>query len=168
MAVALVETNNKNSKSVYFPFAEKAEDLTQIIRKRNFDRAGPEAVKLVEKIGPYRGGDNVLRAVHDADISDKHKGLVPLTHFSGLKHAVIGTNTFSNIRIAPVRSGHCIIEGPKDPRYSLWQKFPAIIDFVFPHESAFPDGEVTSVLNQIIDHCEGVFKAFVTLRTGQT
>jgi hypothetical protein len=167
MAVTLVTLNGNNPKSVYFPFADNATDFPMMVKKRNFDLAGADAVKLVQKIGPYRGGDNLLRAVHDADIDDKHKGLVPLTHFSGIAHAVIGGAQFSSIRVAPVRSGQCVIDGPKDPRYSYWQKFPALIDFVFPHESAFPDGEITSALAKIIDHCEAVFQSFVSLRTGK-
>lgn len=167
MAVSLVQLNEGNTKNVYFPFAETVADFPEMIKKRNFHRAGPEAIKLIEKIGPYRGGDHILRMVHDADINDKHKGLVPLVQFSGIEHAVIGTNTFKNIRTSPVVSGQCLIAAPKDPRYSYWQKFPALIDFVFPHESAFPDGEVTSALAKVIDHCEGVFQSFVSLRLGE-
>ena len=46
------------------------------ITKRNFDKAGPDAVSLLHTFAPYHGGNELLRAVHDLDIEDKHTTLL--------------------------------------------------------------------------------------------
>ena len=47
-----------------------------MIKEKNFHRAGPDAVALLKKFEPYRGGNNLLRGLHDLDIEDKHKALI--------------------------------------------------------------------------------------------
>jgi hypothetical protein len=89
LANDLVRLAGKNPKEVYFPFARSEDELSEQIKRRNFDRAGPDAVALLKQLCPYKGGNVALRTIHDLDIQDKHQALVPVAHglsidFSGI------------------------------------------------------------------------------------
>ena len=77
-AVTLVEENDKSAKSVHFPFAETADELPEMIQRKNFYKAGPRAVEVLTELRPYRGGNLALRAIHDLDIQDKHQAIIPV------------------------------------------------------------------------------------------
>jgi hypothetical protein len=76
MAAELARINNKGDKNVYFPFSDSKEELSAQIDNKKFYRAGDDAVALLEKFQPYRGGNEKLRAIHDLDIRDKHKSII--------------------------------------------------------------------------------------------
>jgi hypothetical protein len=78
MASELARINGKSDDGVYFPFAASADRFDQAIKSRNFHKAGDDAVALLRKFAPYRGGNDRLRALHDLDIQDKHTALVPM------------------------------------------------------------------------------------------
>src|SRR5215213_6267152 len=77
MASELARLNGQPDADVYFPFAASADKFEGVIKSRNFDRAGDDAVALLRTFAPYRGGNELLRALHDLVIQDKHKTLVP-------------------------------------------------------------------------------------------
>src|SRR3954466_15009690 len=57
MASELARINGKSDKDVYFPFASSADRFDQAIKSRSFDKAGDDAVALLRKFEPYRGGN---------------------------------------------------------------------------------------------------------------
>ncbi len=81
LASELARINGKNDWNVYFPFAATGTEFPNAIKKRNFDNAGLDAVALLHTFAPYRGGNELLRAVHDLDIKDKHTALIE-THMT--------------------------------------------------------------------------------------
>ena len=66
-----------NDYEARFPFAKNEQELEGMITKRGFDKAGEAAVRLLREFAPYKGGNTELRAIHDLDIHDKHKALLP-------------------------------------------------------------------------------------------
>lgn len=76
VASELARINGKSDRNVYFPFATSAAEFPGAVAKRNFDKAGQEAVDLLHTFAPYRGGNELLRAIHDLDIEDKHTALL--------------------------------------------------------------------------------------------
>jgi hypothetical protein len=74
----LVRVRALNTKGVYFPFADSESGLDEMIKLKNFNRAGPEAVSVLKFLKPFRGGNAGLRALHDLDVADKHQALVPI------------------------------------------------------------------------------------------
>ncbi len=76
MASELARINGKSDRNVYFPFAASVAEFQEQVRKRNFDKAGADAVQLLHTFAPYRGGNELLRAIHDLDIEDKHTALL--------------------------------------------------------------------------------------------
>lgn len=82
MASELARIKFKSDSDVYFPFAENEETLEAAIKSKCFQKAGEDAVTLLKEIRPYRGGNDMLRAIHDLDIQDKYTALpVTLGHF---------------------------------------------------------------------------------------
>jgi hypothetical protein len=77
LACDLVRLNDENAKGVYFPFCKSAADLPQAIKDKNFDRASPAAIAELIKLAPYKSGNDALRAIHDLDIQDKHRAIIP-------------------------------------------------------------------------------------------
>jgi hypothetical protein len=61
-----------------FPFCETSEDFTEAVKHRKITRAGPEVIKILADLKPWKGGNRSLRAIHDMNILDKHQALVPV------------------------------------------------------------------------------------------
>jgi hypothetical protein len=76
LASELARINGKSDPNVYFPFSATMAEFPAAVAKRNFDKAGHDAVTLVHQLAPYRGGNELLRAIHDLDIEDKHTSLL--------------------------------------------------------------------------------------------
>jgi len=76
LASELARLAGKSDRNVHFPFAASEAELATAIEKRNFGKAGTDAVALLTQFAPYRGGNELLRAVHDLDIEDKHTALL--------------------------------------------------------------------------------------------
>lgn len=74
----LVRSAGKSTKRVYFPFCDTLTDLPRVIKERNLHHAGADVVDTIERLRPYKGGNVALRAVHDMDIEDKHRALLPV------------------------------------------------------------------------------------------
>lgn len=84
MACDVMRYHGYGVSSVHFPFAERAEDLETEILRRTVHRARPEVVNLFYQLKPYKGGDRLLRAIHDLDVRDKHKLITPVVHMPGV------------------------------------------------------------------------------------
>ena len=80
MAVDLVVLNGKSPKRVYFPFANSESELDKQIKDKNFDRTSPTAIAELKKLQPYKGGNRLLRGLHDLDVMDKHQLILPTIH----------------------------------------------------------------------------------------
>ena len=102
LACDLVRLNGQSAKGVHFPFAESEDGLDEQIKKKKFDRASPEAVRLLKKIRPYRGGNVLLRALHELDVMDKHRLIIPAYH----------NNYVNNLEIEG-RSGRISVTGAR-------------------------------------------------------
>lgn len=77
LAVRLVELNGEVSDNVSFPFSESAASFQRALRQKNFNLASTEDQAEVARLAPYKGGNELLRALHDLDVLDKHRKLIP-------------------------------------------------------------------------------------------
>lgn len=73
-ACELVRSAGQSDEDVYFPFSRTPEDLGLMIERRHLDRAGPDAINLIQSLKPYHNGNKALRLIHDLDI---HRALIP-------------------------------------------------------------------------------------------
>ena len=111
-----------------------------MIKEKNFHRAGPKAVALLKKFAPHKGGNIALRAIHDLDMQDKHRSIVP---------SLIST-------ISPeMHIGQSIV-------LEATQK-PSSIQVIFPNDSVFAGEEIIPILHNLVKVTTGVIEAFEAL-----
>lgn len=114
LASELARINGRSDRNVYFPFAATMAEFSVAVARRNFDRAGQDAVTLLHEFAPYRGGNELLRAIHDLDIEDKHTSLLETQ--KTMDFEVVGSYDLVNPQESEisyqVRSiQHCFAEG---------------------------------------------------------
>ena len=64
-------------RQVQFPFSASEKSLESTINSRQISLAGKKVVREIKKLKPYRGGNEMLQAIHDLDLADKHKLIIP-------------------------------------------------------------------------------------------
>jgi hypothetical protein len=156
LAVEVVSRNGGNSKSVYFPFADSAEMLEQMIKRRNFHRASDADLATLRQLQPYTGGHPLLRSLHDLDIQDKHHSLIP--------HAALITTPNVGVKLDgggnPVGFAEGKLELQVDPNE------PPTVKFMFPDNSVFAGKEVVPALWQLHDCVSDVVAQFAVTGSG--
>jgi hypothetical protein len=128
LASDLVSLANENTKNVYFPFSNDAEGFEEMIKKRHLNRAGDEVVSLIRSFKAYKGGNSLLRAIHDLDITDKHKSLIPVAHYAGIKNFQMNNASgamlsINNLHCGPIRDGMIIMSLPPANNVRIGQSF---------------------------------------------
>jgi len=146
LAVELVRLNGGNVKDVYFPFAESASALEKAIIDRRFHRASKASIAVVRSLQPYKGGNRLLRALHDLDIQDKHRTLIPVV-------SIVST---SGITVGPAVAGDISsrLVAHVDPNH------PPQARFIFPADSALADNEIVPALKAMRAIVAGAIEAF--------
>ena len=172
LACDLVRIAGKNSNAVYFPFCENPADLKATIKKRNIGKAGGDIVQLIETIQPYKGGNSILRSIHDLDVADKHKTILltiaatsfPLSDF--LKTPIVtpsGDGRWDTI----VADGHMVIGLPAYLSPPLGTELPSRFFLCFADGDAFIKGRaILEFLHQAFDVVNGIVEACISLRPG--
>lgn len=74
----VAESTGEPSGSAKFPTASSLSQLPGQIKEKKFHKASPEAIALLTSVAPYQSGNVALRALHDLNIDDKHRALVPV------------------------------------------------------------------------------------------
>ncbi|NZD64552.1 hypothetical protein HX900_26115 [Rhizobium sp. WYCCWR 11290] len=106
LACELVEMNgHRDISDVYFPFAGSEDQLDHMISKRNFDKAAPQAIALVKELKPFRGGNVAIRAVHDLDIWDKHRAIIPDAAIISAMSGGFGVYELSQLPLGEIGGG---------------------------------------------------------------
>jgi hypothetical protein len=72
----VVFCTGKPDQEVYFPIYNDAATFESRGVKR-IEGASPAIIDLLRSVQPYNSGDNALRCLHDLDIRDKHKLIIP-------------------------------------------------------------------------------------------
>lgn len=81
-----------------FPFSETPEKLHDVLAQRKINTSSPALYeRIVSDIKPYPGGNLYLWALHEMDIMDKHKLLIPVGNYTGVQDICVedenGTHT---------------------------------------------------------------------------
>lgn len=142
MASELARINDKTDKDVYFPFSDKEDTFSKAIKAKNFTKAGADAVHLLRKFAPYRGGNEELRAIHDLDIADKHSALIATAGAFGFD---IEVHTHA------------------DPMQNVYTVIPTGFFFQFPEGSKLAGRDIVETLEQLVELVEGILEAFAGL-----
>ncbi|SEC57945.1 hypothetical protein SAMN05519104_1649 [Rhizobiales bacterium GAS188] len=145
-ACEMVRAAQQSDVGVYFPFSESAEELDGIIRRRHFDRAGAEAVALLQSLKPYRNGNTSLRSIHDLDIHDKHRALIPNVMSAASPIIQMWED-----------------DGTPNPRVIGDPNAPTEIKIVFPSEVGPAGQELLPTLHELVQLVERIVEAFRAL-----
>jgi hypothetical protein len=69
-------------KQIQFPFPKSPEDIKVRFEARKIHRAPKEVWDALESLKPYSGGNDDLVLIHELDVIDKHKLLVPTADYT--------------------------------------------------------------------------------------
>lgn len=68
-----------------FPVHPTRDDFELALKNLEVDTLAPKFSRLlISEIQPYGGGDFAIRTVHELDIRDKHRLLIPIVHYSSI------------------------------------------------------------------------------------
>lgn len=142
-ACECVRANGHSDDNVYFPFCKSAAELEKMIVRRNFNRAGPDALALLRSLKPYHDGNADLRVIHDLDIHDKHRALIP------------GIMSFASPVLQLYED-----DGTINPRVIGDPTKPTTMKLVFPAEVGLAGRELIPTLHELIVLVKGIVEAF--------
>jgi hypothetical protein len=166
----LVTINGGSAGDVYFPFCATAAELPHMIRRRKIHRAGPDVVAYIESLKPYKGGNVALRAIHDLDLIDKHRALLPtLSGVSLPLGKLFGTNlpdAVGNWQCIIVQDGQMIIGTADYLKIPLGTELPARFFLVLDFGPGIGFRPVVKRLHELAREADGIFKALTSLRPG--
>jgi hypothetical protein len=166
----LIKVRGKSAADVYFPFCQSADKLSDTIRKRHIHRAGPDVVRVIESFKPYRNGNNALRLIHDLDITDKHRALLPVLGAVSLPLGQIFKTglppSVGNWQSVIDHDGQMIIGTPDILGIPLGTELPARFFLALEIGPQVGYRELFEVLHSLAQETMRVFLALTALRPG--
>jgi hypothetical protein len=78
MMVGLVSPFTGSPEGIQFPFCKSADRMNGAITGPQIHLAGPKIRLAIEALQPYPGGDEKFYGLHELDICDKHRLIVPI------------------------------------------------------------------------------------------
>lgn len=165
---AVVLNGKTPIKMTAFPFPGEAESLEAAIKRRHVQDAGPNVLDVVRRLEPQMAEGQALRAVHDLDITDKHKTVLPVTFFGGLLDLQIMSGnqmmmTLLGVRRGPLYDSMNVLNIPAVSNVKIGQEFDAPVEVRMP-EGGFAQYEsLVPTLQQLTQLVEGMVKTFDAL-----
>jgi hypothetical protein len=168
LATELVLASGENANNVYFPFGSDEAGLEDMIRKRHIDRAGEKIVNIVKSFKPYKGGNTLLRALHDLDITDKHKSLIPVAHYAGIKNFQMANVsgpmlTIQNLHCGPIRDGMVLMSLPPANNVKIGRSFQPSLKLTINEEVFQTNDDLILTLNRFVELVEHMVTEFEKL-----
>lgn len=165
LAAQAVIHNGGNPKDVYFPFSHNEESLDEMIKKRKIKRAGDHIVDLIKNLQPYKGGNEKLREIHDLDITDKHKTLIPVAHYAGIENfEMLGASgpvlMIKNLKCGPIRDGMVIMSLPPAQNIQIGHSFQPKLSLTLENELPGSDLELNKLMETYINLVEAIINNF--------
>jgi hypothetical protein len=154
-----------SAKNAYFPTGVNLKAFEAEV-SRKMKGAHPDGVKIVRDLEPYHGGKHSLRALHDLDVLDKHKLLIPalaamhverLGFTFGDKVGSLGGTDFEAVDDGAnfVATVDCPgIQGPED--FRLNDDLRASFDVIFAKGQPLEGQAIVPTLRKLADVAVGV------------
>ena len=137
---------------INFPFQTDRNQLIATINGGKIKAAPPAIIDLiVDTIKPYKGGDDVLYAMNDLDIMDKHRLLIPVVAVTAITDVNMSDecgNTFHFRTIAVGHGGKLNLVGTPTNIKITKQGNPAF-DVFFDKGQVFEGKSVIPTLHQL-------------------
>jgi hypothetical protein len=165
LACELVRLNGNSDDDVAFPFARSAVHLEEVIKSKQLTRASAPAVALLKSLQPYRGGNDVLVAIHDLDILDKHRMLISTKDMVAMPDYLGGPAQRSGERVGPIRDG-LKVPAPADiaPYLRVGGQSTGTLSLHFPTDAgALMDKEIIPELVRLANLVDEIIGKFTAL-----
>jgi hypothetical protein len=79
MICDIARIRNQSTKKMNFPFGESDISFRSNLKNSSIGKLGQDVVDAIIQLKPYKGGNEELKGLHDLDILDKHKLVIPST-----------------------------------------------------------------------------------------
>ncbi len=165
LASDLVAAKGESVNNVYFPFGDDIDGFERMVQKRHIDRAGKDIVEIIRSLKPYKGGNDMLRAIHDLDITDKHKAIIPTLHYVGIKgfhmsNASGPILTISNMHVGPIKDGHVIMSLPPANNIKVGQYFLPSLKITFGNDQPMSGETIIDTLHKFVKMIDDIIHTF--------
>jgi hypothetical protein len=160
----------KSDRSTKFPFYESRNQLINVINNGKMKTA-PEICRLIiDDIKPYRGGNDLLYGLHDLDILDKHKLLIPIVSIVELRGASGEDDcggSFRGLNFVIAQGGRInAISSSKNLKITNYGQ-PSF-DVRFDMGQIFDAKSVIPTLHELSEHVSGILEKFEKSVLGET
>jgi hypothetical protein len=168
LACDLVRLNGQTTENVYFPFCLKRDDFEGAIKRRHIDRASPDVVDIIRTLQPYKGGLDMLRAVHDLDITDKHQLLIPIFHCVIIPYSSFSSFfpndqpflTLLSTQSNRVKDGTVLQIGPITDEIKVGQNLKLTFEIAFGDGQPREGQPILPTLHQLTSLITGIIEMF--------
>jgi hypothetical protein len=159
VACELVRSVNVEPDKVYFPISDGPEKYEGNSGGQT-NGIPPEAKKDIDRMRPYRGGNNSLWAIHKLDIIDKHRLLLTVGMRIGKwSFDLSQTPTMYTLSLSPIlKEGHVIgsVPGNAEPD----KRMSVTADIAFGEPDGLEGGPIVETLTQLVNMVEAVVSHF--------
>lgn len=125
---------NGNRRNAFFPIAENFDSFPKRLKESKARQAGAEAVNIIRELAPYRDGSLELYAIHQLDISDKHRQLLP---------RFAPEFTIRDLKLTLGENGEHTLSPDENSR-------PSSINLHFPKGSPIEGREIIETVNMLV------------------
>jgi hypothetical protein len=174
MACELVRANEKSDDDVVFPVLKSnvKSKFATVIKKSSIRRAGEKVVRLVRALQPYPGGAaSAIVGLHDIDIVDKHRLLVPIGQVMGRSshaHTTIVRGSTITLLVSPdkrklIKDQEILHSIDAVKSLITGDELNASFDVAFDAGTCFEGEPVTLILDELSDYLAQVVETFASL-----
>ena len=157
----ITKGNPKDIGGVQYPFCSSKAELSENIRKRRLGHIGRDFLSVIEETAPYPGGNDGLRAIHDLDIMDKHRTLVPTVSIVSIDWPVKIQTGSQQFQSGVTKDGQRLIIFPRifSP-LPIGSRIKANFSIIFGVESVFQGRDVAQQLEACLGAVEFILSRF--------
>lgn len=141
------------TKRTNFPFHKSRQELEAIINSGEIKIAGADIIDLIlNVIKPYKGGNDALYGLHQLDITDKHRLLIPIFSVTALKRMYLtaGSLIFENFSATIGDGGEIgILHTPNKFEFKVQDYGEATCHILFNKGQIFEGQSVIPTLHQL-------------------
>ena len=166
LASDLVSMAGGKAKKISFPFGKDAAAFEKMMKQSNLASAGDDIVEIARALKPYKGGNELLRALHDLGTTDKQKTLIATVHYGGIKdfQKSRGNDPLSIVndtRCGNIHDGMVIASLPPASNARIGKIFQPILKITFDEDPLLRDKDIVEALNGFIFLTEEIIRVFV-------
>lgn len=158
-----------------FPFSKGNDvDLKSVFKKGLINKISPEALDFIGSLKTYKRGNGnpALWGLHDLDIHDKHKLLIPVAKVVKIENMTVTQGQhvrmlLKNIGFGGAEDGAKLLKLPAANNVKVGQYFRPTIDVTFGNIEPFKGQSLIPTLHQLTDLVSGIVEALAALCFGR-